>query len=60
MEAGIIFVVHTSGAEEKHLVYSFHLCFLVEFIQGACGGFLEGLAGAVEPTSGLSHQTEKL
>lgn len=28
MEAGIIFVVHTSGTEEKHLVHIFHVCFL--------------------------------
>lgn len=34
--------VNTSGAEEKHLIYSFHLYFLAEFIQEAYRGFLEG------------------
>lgn len=51
MEAGTNFFVHTSVAEEKHLVCGFHLYFLIEFTQGACGGLLEDRAGMVQPTS---------
>lgn len=45
MEAGIIFVVHTSGAEEKHLVQIFHLCFPIGSIQGGLCRIPERLNG---------------